>query len=55
LIEVYTADSENIGSYTVTVIAKLSNYDSVAQVSADFTIVIDPCIVTSFTMALPSA
>lgn len=50
LVTVYTINSATLGSHTATVIASLVNYPSITATTT-FTITINACIVTSFTMA----
>ena len=55
LIQLYTANKATIGTHTGTVTASLSLYTNVASVSSTFSITIQPCIVTAFTMSALSA
>jgi hypothetical protein len=54
IISLYTANSVAIGTHTATVSAKLVNYAALPIVTATFTITIQPCLVTSFSMNAPS-
>jgi hypothetical protein len=51
LITVYATNSATVGTHTATVTARLANYPTVTSASASFSIQINACIVTSFTMA----
>ena len=51
LITVYATNNATVGTHTATVTARLANYPTVASASASFSIQINACIVTSFTMA----
>jgi hypothetical protein len=55
LITVYTTNSATRGTHTATVTATLANYPTVTSVSASFSIQINACIVTAFTMAVLSS
>jgi hypothetical protein len=55
LITVYSTDSATVGTHTATVTATLANYPTVTSASASFSIQINACIVTAFTMASLSA
>ncbi len=51
LITVHATNSETVGTHTATVTATLVDYPSVTSASASFSIQINDCIVTAFTMA----
>ncbi len=50
LIQLYTADSNTVGTHTATVTVKLASYLAVIQTTT-FTITIENCLVTSLTMS----
>lgn len=49
VISVYTADSAKVGDHTVTITARLTSYTSLTA-SKTFTITIQQCVLTSFSM-----
>jgi hypothetical protein len=51
LISVYTASAATIGTHTVTVKAKLTNYSYITSTLPSITVEIIGCVVTGFTMA----
>ena len=55
LIKVYTANKAAVGVHTGTVRATLVSYTTVAAASSTFSIKINPCILTAFTMSPMSA
>ena len=55
LISVYTANKLTVGTHSVTVTTGLQNYVSVASATATFTLEIINCIITDFSMTLPSS
>ena len=54
IISLCTANSAAIGTHTATVSAKLVNYAVLPRVTDTFTITIQPCLVTSFSLIAPS-
>jgi hypothetical protein len=53
-IRLYTANSDTVGTHTATVTVSLASYPSISQ-TATFTITIDKCKLTSFTLSALSA
>ena len=51
LIQLYTGNKFTVGTHTATVTVKLASYAAVSAVTATFTIQIEGCKVTSFSMA----
>ena len=50
VIQLYTGNSAAIGTHTATVSASLAAFPAITPATSTFTIIINPCIVTSFTM-----
>jgi len=51
LVSLYTENSGAVGTHIAAVTASLARYPSIPAVTATFQITIEPCYVTSFTMA----
>ena len=51
VIQLYTGNSAAIGTHTATVSASLAAFPAITPGISNFTIIINPCIVTSFTMS----
>ena len=51
LIKVYTANSATIGSHVATVTVTLTNYPTKTVTLDAFTITVQPCVITGFTMS----